>query len=610
MRPSTYLAQAEHVTPAVSVQQQYPGAQNGKPGSDYMVDVIKTLDIDYMITNPASSCRGIHESIVNYGGNAAPELLTTTHEESGTAMGHGYFKVAGKPLVSLCHGTVGLQHAAMAAYNAWCDRAPVIMMIGNEADAERRRPGTPTLHEAQDPAAMIRDFTKWDDQPASLQHFAESMVRAYKIAMTPPYEPVLIVIGETLQDEVPHPEAVAHFSVPKLSIPAAPVGNTEAVRDTAAMLLAAEYPVIVADRAARTQAGMEALVEFAELLQAPIVDQGGRMNFPNLHHLYYRGGAQIRRADVLIGLELTDMWGTVNEIIDNAAQTNTTVIRPGTRLVSVGVGDLYIRANYQDFQRYQPVDIAIAADAEATLPDLIEAVKTQMTDGQRARIEARGQRLRQTYADARARLPQQIAESAWNASPISGARLSAEMWELIKNEDWALVSRDQSISAWPHRIWDFKRYYQWIGGPGGQGVGYGLPAAVGAALAHRADGRLAINLQNDGDAMYAPGALWTAAHHRIPLLSVMHNNRAYHQEVMHLQRLSAWRQRGLQTRSWRVGTTIEDPNIDFAKLADSMGVASIGPIENPNDLRPALQRAIDVVKGGEPALVDVITQPR
>jgi acetolactate synthase-1/2/3 large subunit len=421
---------------------------------------------------------------------------------------------------------------------------------------------------------------------------------------------VLIVMGEALQDEVPDHEQVAHFSIPKASIPAPPAGDGNAVRETAAMLVAAEYPVIVADRAARTQAGMEALVELAELLECPVVDQGGRMNFPNMHHLYYRGGAQVRRADVIVGLELTDMWGTVNDVMDNVEQVQSSSVRPGTRLVSIGVGDVYIRSNYQDFQRYQPVDIAIGADAEATLPLLIEAVKTAIDASARMRIEARGQQLRQAYAQARAGTKTAAAASAWNASPISGARLTYEMWDLIQNEDWALVSRDQSISAWPHRVWNFTGYHQWIGGPGGQGVGYGLPAAVGAALAHREHGRLAINLQNDGDAMYAPGALWTAAHHRIPLLSVMHNNRAYHQEVMHLQRLASWRQRGLNEGTWRVATTIEDPNIDFAKLAESMGVASFGPIENPNDLRPALASAIDVVKNGEPALVDVITQPR
>ncbi|HEY5598736.1 MAG TPA: thiamine pyrophosphate-binding protein, partial [Kiloniellales bacterium] len=579
LRPSTRVAQAELGGETVRPP-MYPGVTHGKPGSDYMVDVLKTLDIDYIITNPASSCRGLHESLVNYGGNRKPELLTAMHEESATAMGHGYFKVSGKPIAALCHGTVGLQHAAMAVYNAWCDRAPVIMMIGNSIDANQRRPGVPTTHAVQDPGLLVRDFTKWDDQPASLQHFAESMVRAYRIAMTPPYEPVLIALDEELQEHAP--ETAPQLTIPKLTLTAAPQGDANAVRETARLMLAAQNPVIVADRAARTQAGMEKLVELAEMLQAPVVDQGGRMNFPNMHHLYQRGGAAIARADFILGLELTDYWGTVNDFVDSAHATQGPAIRPGTKLVSIGVGDLYIRANFQDFQRFQAVDIAIGADSEATIPALIEAVKAELTPAHRAAIDRRRQQYEQAFAQAKARMPADAAASAWNASPCSGARIAAELWNLIKNEDWALVSRDQGISNWPHRIWNFDKYYQYIGGPGGAGVGYGLPAAVGAALAHRAQGRLAVNIQSDGDCMYAPGALWTAAHHRIPMLTVMHNNRAYHQEVMHLQRMSSWRQRGMND-NWRIATTIEDPNVDYAKLADSMGLAGIGPIENPND---------------------------
>ncbi|MEY4879646.1 MAG: hypothetical protein RJB62_1115, partial [Pseudomonadota bacterium] len=393
-------------------------------------------------------------------------------------------------------------------------------------------------------------------------------------------------------------------------LPTPPQGESNAVRETAAMLVAAENPVFVVDRVARTPAGLALMVELAELLQATVVDQGGRMNFPNMHHLAARGAAAIRRADVVVGMELTDFWGTVNDFSDTAHAQQGPIVREGTRMVSIGTGDVYIRANYQDFQRYQPVDIAIAADAEATLPSLIEAVRMLLDGAARTRIDNRGQAARDAYNTARSRVAADAAASAWNASPISGARLSFELWELIKNEDWALVSRDQSISNWPHRVWTFDKYYQWIGGPGGAGIGYGLPAAVGAALAHRPHGRLVVNIQNDGDCMYAPGALWTAAHHKIPLLNVMHNNRAYHQEVMHLQRMASWRQRGLSDGSWRVATTIENPNVDYAKLAESMGVAGIGPIENPNDLAPALRRAIDIVKAGEPALVDVITQPR
>ncbi len=158
------------------------------------------------------------------------------------------------------------------------------------------------------------------------------------------------------------------------------------------------------------------------------------------------------------------------------------------------------------------------------------------------------------------------------------------------------------------RLWTFDKYYQASGGSGGSGVGYGSPAAIGAALAHKKHGRFCVNIQNDGDIMYAPGVLWTAAHHRIPLLTVMHNNRAYHQELMHLQRMSSRHNRGVTNA--HIGTTIEDPNIDYAKLAQSMGWYGEGPISDPKDLGPAIRRAVAVVERGEPALLDVVTQPR
>src|SRR6202167_2956590 len=164
-----------------------------RSGSDFMVDVIKSLGIEYVCSVAGSSFRALHESVINYGGNSAPEFITCCHEESSVAMAHGYAKIEGKPVVVFAHGTVGLQHAAMAIYNAYCDRVPVYIIIGNTLDATKRRPGAEWDHSVQDAAAMVRDYVKWDDSPTSLQHFAESAVRAYKIAMTPPMAPVLLV---------------------------------------------------------------------------------------------------------------------------------------------------------------------------------------------------------------------------------------------------------------------------------------------------------------------------------------------------------------------------------------------------------------------------------
>jgi acetolactate synthase I/II/III large subunit len=600
--PNAAVREAETATPpAVEV------LTNERPGSDFMVDVLKSLGIEYICSNPGSSFRALHESVINYGGNRNPEFLTCCHEESAVGMAHGYAKIEGKPLVVFAHGTVGLQHAAMAIYNAYCDRVPVYVIFGNIANATNRRPGVEWAHSVQDGASLVRDFVKWDDAPASLTHFAESAVRAYKIAMTPPMMPIVLVADGDLQEDAI--AADARLSIPKLTLAAPPQGESGAVAEAAGMLVAAENPVIIADRAARTPAGMKLLVDLAEALQAPVIDQNGRMNFPTRHALNHseRSRVLVGSADVILGLELTDFWGTVHSYRDQLQRTSQSITKPGAKLISITAGDLFLHSNYQDFERYPEVDLAIAADAEATLPSLIEAVKRLITPDRKRAFDDRGAKLAAAAKDALDRARSE-ASYAWDASPISTARLSAELWAQIKNDDWSLVSDVPFVSRWPLRLWNFDKHYQYIGGAGGAGVGYGAPAAVGAALANRKRGRLSVSIQNDGDLMYAPAVLWTAAHHKIPLLSVMHNNRAYHQELMHVQRMANRHNRGIDRAV--IGTTLDDPNINYSKIAEGLGVHAEGPITDPKDLGPALKRAVEIVRRGEPALLDVVTQPR
>jgi acetolactate synthase I/II/III large subunit len=607
--PSAKLAAAEAGTPHAVPE------GSGVPASDFMVDVIKSLDIAYVPCNPAQSFRGLHESLIDYGGNTKPEFITCTHEEASVAMAHGYFKIAGKPLLVMCHGTVGLQHAAMALYNAWCDRVPVIVIGGTDLNAATRPPGVPTFHSAQDIAALTRDFTKWDDQPISLPHFAQSFVRAYKLAMTPPHEPVLIALDTALQEEAVADRA--KLSIPRYVPTAPPQGDGNAVREAARLLVNAERPVIVADKLARTRNGMMLLVELAEALQAPVIDQKGRMNFPNTHYLSQTAGgrALLAEADVIIGLELSDYWGTVNGYVDNGENGGVGLqeshIKPNAKLISISSVLLNTKANYQDFQRLQVVDVEMAGDAEATLPALVEAVKQALPDSRKAAIDVRGQALRKAWGEARERA-RQAAAYAWDARPISTARMSMEVYAQIKDLDWSSVGGDRQFSSWPTRLWPMDKHYHHIGGPGGYGIGYNAPAAVGAALANRDAGRFSVNFQPDGDLMFSPGVLWTAVHHRIPLLTVMHNNRGYHQEVMHVQRMANRRNRvaSLGKDIGPVGTRIDNPAIDYAKLAGSFGMWSAGPIVDPKELAPVLTKAVEVVKAGEPALVDVVTQPR
>ena len=584
---------------------------NVRPGSDFMVDVIKSLGIEYCAANPGSSFRGLQESFINYGKNSNPEWLTCCHEESSVAMAHGYAKIEGKPMMIMAHGTVGLQHASMAIYNAYCDRVPVYIVLGNILDVNYRRGTAEWVHSVQDAAAMVRDYTKWDDTPVTLSHFAESAVRAYKISMTPPYEPVVIVADGTLQEE---PITEKNLRIPKLAVSAPPQGDSAAVAEAAKMLVAAENPVIVAGRVARTAKGIELLVELAEVLQARVQDQRMRMNFPSAHPLYGNpgpvvAGPNLSDADVILGLEVQDFWGITHKMsgLNKFGMEAHPTTKAGAKIISVSAIELNHKSNYQDFGRYLEADLAITGDPEATLPELIEAVKKLITPDRHRALDERGKKIAEMIRQARSR-DRELAAIAWDASPISTARLSAELWAQIKNEDWSLVSNDRFVSSWPTRLWNFSKPYQYIGAQGGFGIGYQAPAAVGAALANKKHGRLTVSIQCDGDLNYAPGVLWTAAHHQIPMLNVIHNNRAYHEERMSLTLLSAKYDRDLGRSD--IGTALNGPNIDYASIAKGYGLYAEGPISDPKDLGPALERSIARVKAGEPALLDVVTQPR
>jgi len=573
-------------------------------GGDFMTDVLNSLDIDYLVINCASSYRGLHEAVINHGGNK-PEMITCVHEDIAVHMAQGYAKIAGKPLAMACHGVVGLQHASMAIYNAWCDRVPVVVFGGNIMEADKRAPGAEWAHSGVDIGQLVREFTKWDDQPASLQHFAESTVRAYKIATTPPMGPVFIAIDGEMQEN-PIPDR-ASLRIPKFSPVISPQGDSGAIAEAAKLLAGAQNPLIICDRMARTPAGIANLVELAETLQCGVIDNAGRMNFPSRHPLNQSfRRSLIGQADVILAIEMNDLWGTLTHFSDRIERQSRPAYKPGTKIITLGVRDLFLKSNYQDFGRWQDIDLDIAGDGESSLPALTEAVKRQIDEGRKAAYEARGKKL----ATAHFAMVEQAKTDAtigWDASPITTARMCAEVYNQIKDEDWSLVGTAIRLS-WMHKLWDIKKPHQWNGLSGGGGVGYNLPASLGAALANKKHSRFTVAFGGDGDFMFNPGTLWTAAHHKIPMLYIVHNNRAYHQEYMFLVAMAARHGRGVDKMD--IGTTIKDPNVDYATIARGMGVYGEGPITDPRDLGPALARAIAVVKTGETAVVDVVTDPR
>jgi thiamine pyrophosphate-dependent acetolactate synthase large subunit-like protein len=601
--PKLDASQPRPATPHSNVEESTPrdeSATYSSCGGDYMVDVLRSLGIEYFAATPGNTFMGMHEAVINYGMLTPPTLrfITTMHEEASVAMAHGYAKIAGKPMACMMHTTVGLQHGAMAIYNAYADRVPIFMMVGASLDATRRSGAVDWLHAATDGPAMVRDFTKWDDTPGSLRHFGESAVRAYKFAMTPPYGPTLLAVDTLMQeDEIPG-GAQAAPPIPKLAHLAPPAGEAGAVREAARLLANAEHPVIFADRAARTPEGLRLLVQLAETLQAPVCDTFNRMNFPWRHPLNQsrRLRALLSEADVVLALEPGDPFNLFTQT------------RPGAKKITISSVELAPKGNYQDLQRYASgIDLALAADAEATLPMLIEEVKRQLPASRKSALEARGRALATAHRDE-IDVAREAAANGWDDSPISVPRMCMELYEQIKGDDWSLVSGAAFQSHVPQALWTADKHYQYIGAQGAAGIGYMAPATLGAALANQKHGRLSVSIVGDGDLMFGPGILWTAAHERIPLLYIVHNNRCYHMEIMQMQVIANRRQRGIDRV--HIGCRIDDPNIDYAAMARSMGVYGEGPIEKPHDLGPALKRALAVVRKGEPALVDVVSQGR
>src|SRR5581483_2061312 len=388
-------------------------------GGDFMTDVINSLGVEYMFINCASSYRGLHEAVINHSNNK-PEIITCVHEDVAVHMAQGYVKIEGKPMAMACHGVVGLQHATMAMYNAWCDRVPVLVFGGNIMEADKRAPGAEWLHAGVDIGQIVREFTKWDDQPASLQHFGESVVRAYKIACTPPMGPVFIALdGELQENPIANRKALR---IPKFEPVIPPQGDAGALAEAAKLLVNAQNPVIICDRMARTPAGMGHLVALAEALQCAVIDNAGRMNFPSRHPLNQSfRRAIIGQADVILAIEMNDLWGALSHFHDRIVRTSGPATKPGAKIITLGVRDLYLKANYQDFGRWHDVDLDIAGDGEASLPALTEAVLKLTSSDRKSAFAERGRKLAAAH-QAMVERSKVDATIGWDSSPITTAR--------------------------------------------------------------------------------------------------------------------------------------------------------------------------------------------
>lgn len=578
-------------------------------GSDLIVDLMKAFDIEYAAFNPGATFRGLHDSIVNYGGNYKPEVIFCCHEEIAVALAHGYAKAKGRPMVAIVHNIVGLQHASMAIFNAWCDRVPVIVLGGTgPMNARRRRPRIDWIHTALVQGTQVRDYVKWDDQPFSLGSVPESFVRGYRIATTEPMAPVYINYDADIQED-PIQESVEIPDVSRFAPPAPAQANPEALRRAAELLTGAGSPLIIADLLGRNPKSVAALIELADLLAVPVVDKGSRFNFPTTHPLDVTGGAQeiLQRADVVLALDVLDLYGSLTRV-SKRTRACEYVTQPGVKIIHISMNDMLVRSWAADVQVLQPVDVPISADTSVALPELTRICRelTGTDSVRKAAIEARRAEIRKRHEAMRSKWGEEARTHAARKD-ISTAFLAHELGEVIKKEDWVLVNG--TSNGWARKLWDFTRPGQYLGTSGGAGVGYGMSASIGAALAHLDSGKLCVDIQADGDLLMTSSALWTAAHHKIPLLIVMHNNQSFYNSEEHGIEVAEFRRRPVENAG--IGTHVDGPEVNFVKMAECFGVHGEGPVRLPSELRPALERALKVVKEQRlPALVDVISEPR
>ncbi len=557
-------------------------------GSDVAAETLRALEIPYIALNPGASYRGLHDSIVNYLGNQTPQMLLCLHEEIAVAIAQGYAKVTGKAMAAAVHSNVGLFHATMAIFNAWCDRTPVLILgATGPVDAAKRRPWIDWIHTARDQGAIVRDYTKWDDQPASPAAAREAIIRAHWIANTAPMGPVYINLDAEMQ-ESKLAEPLAPIDVSRFMPPTATAPASELVAKAAKLLKSAKNPLILMGRVSRSLQGWNERVALAETLNAKVITElklGAA--FPTDHPLHAgppgstalgpQAQEALRQADVILSLDWVDLAGACKGAFADGI--------PAAKVIVVSNDFRIHRGWSMDYQGLPVCDVMLATTPEEAVPELLKAVGGTVA-----------------------------AHKPAPAKPVAKPELSTDKLvvnDLVRALKIAVGERDVTLAhislSWDGATWPFRHPLDYVGSEGGGGVGGGPGNAVGTALALMGSGRLAAAVCGDGDFMMSNAAIWTAVHYRIPLLIVVANNRSFFNDELHQERVARIRSRPVENR-W-IGQRISEPDIDIAALARSQGAQGFGPVTKTSDLVATFAQAIAAVERGEVAVVDVRVEP-
>ena len=575
----------------------------GRPrwGSDVVVEMLRLHGVRYVPLNLGSTFRGVLDSLLGYG-QGGPEVIECLHEEVAVSIAHGYAQATDTPSVALVHNVVGTLHASMAIYDAYVARAPVVVLSGaGPMSVVRRRPRIDWIHSALVQGDLVRDYVKWDDQPNDLESFPESFMRACRVAMTEPKGPVYIGLDAAWQEE----ELARPLVLPDVDRYAAPTrmqADPEALDHVARMLVDAELPLIVAGRVGRDPRNVARLIRLAEAGGIAVMDGGGPLNFPNTHALDASRTGLLGQADVVLLLEV-DQAEAALSVADRYTREIRSRLREGARVASIGTSEVFIRSTALDFGRLYPTEISVLGDPSLVIPELERRVTDLLrTDTRRAQLLAERRR---RCADARAatkaapdrdevRVPTHELLSA-----LANALAGLDQWIVAPSEPWRAAGGLDAIRA-DLRL---ERPGCVANMQGAGALGTFVAKTIGVGLAAKEHGGIAIGLGTDGDLLYTPMAIWTAVHHRVPVLLIVRDNGGYRGEGEHMAWMARSRERSLDRVD--VATTFDRPAVDLNGIAAAQGAHTGPPIEDSADLGAAIERAIEAVRGGTLALVTV-----
>lgn len=561
--------------------------------SDLVIDFLVQQDIEYIAFNPGASFRGIHDSLV-YRDNS-PQMFMVCHEEIAVAMAHGYFKASNKHMAVMIHSNVGLLHASMAVFNAWCDRVPLFLLGGNgPLDAAKRRPWIDWIHTSHNIESVVKDFVKWCDEPISPAATLESMYRGFKLMQTEMQAPVYIAIDFDVQEQ----ELEAGLNLlPKNATTPSKLASADAsfVNEIVVDLINAKMPVLIVDFSGRNQNTIELLVNLAETIGMAVIDRGNRFNFPNNHHLNLSliNTGILREADFVLAVEVQDLAGALNAVLGikvNAISQNN------IKIVTINTNDLLISKWAADYQQFVPVNNSCIADTYQTLDAILGRFKLKQNElttvlGLR---NSRIQKISNLHNSAKQNWLKEVENLSKNSIKIHVSKAVQEIYEAVKDNDWVLTNTGSlTIDGWVKKLWVLDKPGCYLGLNGGGGLGYGIGASIGAAIAHKDNKTLCINLQSDGDFLYTPSALWSLSSYSIPLLIIVMNNQLYFNSKQHADIIAKNRERDGQ-RS-HIATSFYEMPVNFTKLAQSFGIHTLPVISTIDNIKNTIISAVEYI---------------